>query len=883
MNRYDNYIPEITEEDNIDSKSSSQEDITYNDSENTLQNSTNKHTVKNKEKKGNKKDKQDSQKFTFVEKLTAPGVKYFLGITLGLLGVWLLIAFISFFTSGFADQSQISDTAVGTAQSIENSAGEGGARISQSFLNDYFGFGSIVIVIWLIAISLRLFGALKFKPLNFSIKCLVALITTSLIVGLLTIGLESSFNWGGNHGLIINQNIIAFVGWSGAIILCIFLIATFVIICLNDLRVWILKLKRKRADFLAAERAAKEDAIKLEQQKASLAKIEEEVTPVTNSEEDMVEIDSTQMTFNETDYSNDITADPFIYSEETEIESEDKTDEKFNYSLESNIENTEVQQVVHTEDNPLNTTEDNSTLQMKVNVNNIGDGVGTKKQPSIYDPTAELSRYKFPPYDLLRDFKTRISVDQEEQIENKEKIRKTLLDFDIPIVSIEATVGPTVTLYEIVPDKGVRISRIRNLVDDIALSLSAIGVRIIAPIPGKGTVGIEVANKDPQTVSMRTVITSKKYQESKFELPIALGSTISNEVYIADLAKMPHLLVAGATGQGKSVGLNAIIASLLYRKHPAELKFVLIDPKMVEFSLYARLEKHYLAKLPDEEEPIITDPNKVVATLSSLCVEMDNRYALLKNASTRNIKEYNAKFTSRVLNPEKEHRFLPYIVVIVDEFSDLIMTAGKEVEIPIARIAQKARAVGIHMIIATQRPSANVITGIIRANFPARMAFKVSSGVDSKIILDTSGAQQLIGRGDMLLSNNSEMDRVQCAFIDTPEVDAICEHISKQQGYSEAYMLPEPLIDGDSIGGGTTENMNTFGDRDPLFEEIARKIVNGNTASTSSLQRHYSIGYNRAGKIMDQMEAAGIVGPAQGGKPRAVLVDPITLESILNG
>ncbi len=471
-------------------------------------------------------------------------------------------------------------------------------------------------------------------------------------------------------------------------------------------------------------------------------------------------------------------------------------------------------------------------------------------------------------------------MDTKEQLDNKEKIKRTLLDFGIPIISIEATVGPTVTLYKIVPDKGVRIAKIRQLVDDIALSLSAEGVRIIAPIPGEGTVGIEVANKDPQTVSMRTIIKSRIYQETKYKLPVALGSTISNEVYIADLAKMPHLLVAGATGQGKSVGLNAIIASLLYSKTPDELKFVMIDPKMVEFSLYAKIEKHYLAKIPGAEDAIITDMDKVVATLSSLCVEMDNRYQLLKDAHTRNLVEYNDKIKERKLNPLEGHRFLPYIVVVVDEFSDLIMTAGKDVEIPIARLAQKARAVGMHVIIATQRPSTNVITGIIKANFPARVAFKVSSGVDSKTILDTTGAQQLIGRGDMLISNSAPMVRVQCAFIDTPEVEEICDYIERQPYGQGAYELPEPVVNGSDSDG--SEIGNNFGDKDPLFDEVARLIVSSNTASTSSLQRRYSIGYNRAGKIMDQLEAAGIVGPAHGGKPRSVLVDPMTLESMLN-
>ena len=510
------------------------------------------------------------------------------------------------------------------------------------------------------------------------------------------------------------------------------------------------------------------------------------------------------------------------------------------------------------------------------------ESIGESKQTYVCDPTAELSKFKFPSYDILNDIKMHISVDQEEQKENKEKVKKALLDLGISIVSIESTIGPTVTLYEIVLDKGVRISKIKKCVDDIALSLSAKDVRIIVPMPGKETVGIEVANKEPQIVSMRTIITSKKFQESKYELPIALGATMSNDVYIADLAKMPHLLVAGAPGKGKDVGLNTIITSLLYKKHPAELKFVLIDPKMVEFSMYAKLEKHYMAKLPGEDESIITDIAKAVATLNSLCVEMDNRYNLLINASVRNIKDYNNKFKSKELNPEKGHRFLPYIVVVIGELRGLILTAGKEVEMLIGRIAQKARAVGIHLIIATLYPSWDVITGMIKANFSARMAFKVSSEVDSKIILDTKGAEQLIGRGDMLLLSNSEVERIQCAFIDTPEVEAICEHISSQEGYPHPYLLPKPNVESNILGTGSGDLKNPLGYRDPLFEEIARMIVNSNTVLISSLQRRYNIGYNRAGRIMDQMEAAGIVGPAQGGKPRDVLVDSMTLETILN-
>lgn len=522
-----------------------------------------------------------------------------------------------------------------------------------------------------------------------------------------------------------------------------------------------------------------------------------------------------------------------------------------------------------------NATDDVEVMEIRTNTIKQTDEVQNVAKPI---PTSHP--YTFPPTDILRPGPQRINVDRTEQYENQERIRQTLLDFKIPIQSIDATVGPTVTLYEIVPAIGIKVNTISNLVDDIALRLAAIGVRIIAPIPGRGTIGIEVANKEPQIVSMRSILNSEKFKNTKYHLPIALGATIENDVYIADLAKMPHLLVAGATGQGKSVGLNAIIASLLYSKTPDEVKFVMIDPKMVEFSLYAKIEQHYLAKLPDESEPIITEMDKVVATLSSLCEEMDDRYKLLKGHA-RNVEEYNDKFKRGVLNTLDGHRFLPYIVVIVDEFSDLIMTAGREVEMPIARLAQKARAVGMHVIIATQRPSTKVITGNIKANFPARISFKVTSGVDSKTILDQTGAQQLIGRGDMLISNNSETVRVQCAFIDTPEVEDIVDYIESQPHAPGPYILPEPKLtsqDTDSERGH-----GNMSERDPLLVEAGRSVVMANQASASSLQRRYSIGYNRAGKIMDQLEAMGVVGPSQGGKPRSVLVDAITYEQMVEG
>ena len=462
--------------------------------------------------------------------------------------------------------------------------------------------------------------------------------------------------------------------------------------------------------------------------------------------------------------------------------------------------------------------------------------------------------------------------------ENNERIVQTLSNYKIDIIKIKATPGPTVTLYEIIPAPGIKISKIKNLEDDIALSLSALGIRIIAPIPGAGTIGIEVPNKNPEIVSMRSIIASKKFQEAKYALPVALGRTISNEIYTFDLTKMPHLLVAGATGQGKSVGLNAIITSLLYKKHPSQLKFVMVDPKKVELSIYSVIEKHFLAKLPGEDEPIITETSKVINTLNSLCVEMDNRYDLLKTANVRNIKEYNQKFVKRRLNPNNGHNFLPYIVVVIDEFGDLIMTAGKEIEQPIARIAQLARAVGIHMIIATQRPSTNIITGSIKANFPARIAFKVASMIDSRTILDSPGANQLVGRGDMLISSGSDLVRVQCAFVDTPEVDAVTDFIARQTGFPSAFMLPEYIPEPDK---GISEFNN--GERDPLFEEAARLIVNTQQGSTSSIQRRFSIGYNRAGRIMDQLEAMGVVGPFEGSKPRAVLIpDEYSLNKFLN-
>jgi S-DNA-T family DNA segregation ATPase FtsK/SpoIIIE len=497
-----------------------------------------------------------------------------------------------------------------------------------------------------------------------------------------------------------------------------------------------------------------------------------------------------------------------------------------------------------------------------------------------YDPTLDLPRYKYPTIDLLNEYDVKkVTVSRQELEENKDKIVTTLENFQIGIQGIQATIGPTVTLYEIIPNPGVKISKIKNLEDDIALSLAALGIRIIAPIPGKGTIGIEVPNKNRELVPARAVLGTEKFMKSDKDLPIALGKTISNEVFVADLAKMPHLLMAGATGQGKSVGLNMILASLIYKKHPSQLKFVLVDPKKVELTLFNKIERHFLAKLPGAEEAIITDTKKVIHTLNSLCMEMDNRYTLLKEAGVRNLKEYNAKFVARKLNPEKGHYFMPYIVLVIDELADLMMTAGKEIEAPIARLAQLARAIGIHLVVATQRPSVNVITGVIKANFPARLSFRVTSKIDSRTILDAGGADQLIGMGDMLLSVGSEMTRIQCAFLDTPEVDAVCDWIGEQKGYSSAYLLPE-YVGEDGEGSGMDIDLS---DRDPLFDEAARLIVLHQQGSTSLIQRKLKLGYNRAGRIVDQLEAAGVVGPFEGSKAREVLIqDEVSLERLLS-
>lgn len=893
MQKYDTYTPEINYgEDVADTPKNADEIVDHSHRASRRRRAAKPVAVSSK--KQERIPAPDSLWHRFCNLFTSVQFHILAGIFLGCLAIYFAVSFVSYFTTCIEDASKIASAPIGTAHGVANPGGEGGARLSELLINRGFGLGSLIIIIWLGAISLKsLIGRPKFRTLDFSIKCMVALITVSLIIGLVTYNLHTQVNWGGYHGTYVNEFIIGFIGNIGAVLLSIFMISIFVVICMRDLVNYIIRVRKARAE---RRRVIREEKEAREAREAEIRKMQEQekIDDLRAGEAAIISsADIDDAPDRDVDFGDQDSSLYEIQDSVDEPESdEDTSDSSLGYDVSqssgdvnevaSEIDaspiSSESQDAVSSSDDEGGiacvTTDD---AKMVVNVNTIGQASGKRFVSDV--EAFENQKYRFPPFELLREGNERVSLDADEQMENKQKIEKTLLDFGIPITQIEATVGPTVTLYEIVPENGVKIARIRSLVDDIALSLSAKGVRIIAPIPGKGTVGIEVANRDPQTVSMRTVIKSKKYQESKYNLPIALGSTISNDVYIADLAKMPHLLVAGATGQGKSVGLNAIIASLLYCKAPHEVKFVMIDPKQVEFSLYNKLKNYYMAAIPGEdEEAVITDMEKVEATLNSLCIEMENRYTLLKTAHSRNIEEYNAKIRDCMLNPAEGHRFLPYIVVVVDEFGDLVMVKGKSVEMPIARLAQKARAVGMHVIIATQRPSTNVITGIIKANFPARISFKVTSGVDSKTILDTPGAQQLIGRGDMLIFNNSEMVRVQCAFIDTPEVEAICDYVERQPYPQGIYELPEPVIE----GAESMVEKGALRERDPKLFEVARAVVASGKASTSAVQRSFELGYNRAGRIMDQLERLGVVGPAQGGKPRALLVDPMGLEEILS-
>ncbi len=781
------------------------------------------------------------------------------GVILSLLSLYLFLSILSFFFSGAADQSKL-DMPLGEFMKadvlVHNWTGKLGAYLANAIINRGFGVASLLFVFFLTLASLR-FLDVKFLNMRKTFTwTLVGTVWFSLFFGFFFIDSyeDTSLYLGGLHGYFISIWLTAAIGKVGAIsVLALTLLVFFLFAVDNSVEI----LKRWKNKLNIYLKYARTDTIP-----SDVPKNDTETDVPSGDEEnkgkeqhEFIFEKKTDKETNSHEAADQITLGVSRAKEEEIIELGDTS------GKEAKEEEDMTLDVVEKEDEDL--------VKKSVKVEDLED----------YDPTLDLPHFKLPTLDLLVDHKVEVEVSEEELYENKNRIVETLEHYGIKISSIKATIGPTITLYEIVPAAGVRINKIKNLEDDIALSLAALGIRIIAPIPGKGTVGIEVPNKKPEIVSMYSVIASKKFQEAKYELPVALGKTITNETFCVDLVKMPHMLVAGATGQGKSVGINAIITSLLYKKHPAQLKFVFVDPKKVELNIYSKIEKHYLAKLPEEEEPIITDVQKVVATLNSLTIEMDERYDLLKNANSRNIKEYNGKFIKRRLNPEKGHRYLPYIVVVVDEFADLIMTAGKEVEMPIARIAQLARAVGIHMILATQRPSTNIVTGVIKANFPARVAFKVSSMIDSRTILDSPGANQLIGRGDMLISQGSDMTRVQCAFVDTPEVEDIVNFIGDQKSYPSALFLPEYVPE----DGGDIENSgDVLAQRDALFEEAARVIVANQSGSTSLLQRRMNIGYNRAGRLIDQMEAAGVVGPFEGSKARKVLIlDEMQLEEHL--
>ena len=813
--------------------------------------------------KANTKTLGEATGFTKILDFTrSEKVHFFLGIILLTISVCMAWSFVSFFTTGAFDQSIIENPRPGDMENqnelFKNAIGSIGAWTSYYFMNRCFGVAAFGIPLFLVLLSLALMRAYRVSLLKwfFCIALLTIWSSVALAMFVNPLVAESHFCLGGEHGLYIGDFVTRYVGLPGLVAILGLVALCFLGYVSNETIIWIRKILNptrflQKVKFTVTNNAKEEDG--------------EE----TSSYENLIQTEEDPEVF------DDPKAEEIVFEHqgptpnEKPVVNDDTDDEE-----------------------PVGNTKDKDDIDMDIVVagdggkadgKNVSEAAYENMEP--YDPKRDLENYHYPTLDLLQTYESdgKPYIDMDEQNANKNRIIEVLRNFGIEISSIRATVGPTITLYEITPAQGVRIAKIRNLEDDIALSLKALGIRIIAPIPGKGTIGIEVPNAKANIVSMESILNSKKFQDTTMELPCAMGKTITNEVFMFDLAKAPHLLVAGATGQGKSVGLNAILTSLLYKKHPAEMKIVLVDPKMVEFSIYAKIANHFLAKVPDDNaSPIITDTSKVIRTLQSLCVEMDARYELLMAAGERNIKDYNKKFIARKLNPEQGHKYMPYIVVVIDEFGDLIMTAGKEIELPIARIAQKARAVGIHMIIATQRPTTNIITGTIKANFPARIAFKVSQGIDSKTILDRMGAQQLIGRGDMLYLQGNDPVRVQCAFVDTPEVDNINQFIAQQQGYLEPYELPEPPVgDGDSMS--SSSNDADLSHLDPMFDDAARLIVHEQSGSTSLIQRKFAIGYNRAGRLMDQLEKAGIVGAAHGSKPREVLIqDDMSLENLLS-
>lgn len=846
-------------------------------------------TLKNEAKvKNTQKEKKSKSTFkvntpAFVGKIKSffenQRNQYIIGWISLFFSIFLFVSFISYFYSWKTDQDKLELWSVTGLDNLsdfeesekkaENLMGTLGAKISHLFIYQLFGISSFFVPFIVFLIGLKLSFKKHVLPIKSTLKTLT--FYTFLISSILAFTFSSSnLNPGGNVGIALNYWIGNVIGNYGLGFL------QFTLLVLSLFIFFDIKIENIVGKLFSSKEKTPEVATEKESYNNNFKTVYPDTQPLTESESSITD-DNSKEAEDQTEKENLNNSESETNIKSNQVTHEDEIENENNEDL-SEIE-FEVQKStpqVKPKESEIEFEVTESEKEETIDENEWHKTIDTD-----YDPTLDLSKYQYPTLDLLMDHETnkeRVSMEVLE--EYKQKIETTLSNYKIEITSIKASIGPTVTLYEIVPAPGVRIAKIKNLEDDIALSLAALGIRIIAPIPGRGTVGIEVPNPDPDIVPMKSVLASKAFANAKMELPIALGKTISNETFVVDLAKMPHLLMAGATGQGKSVGLNCILVSLLYKKHPSQLKLVLVDPKKVELTLFNKVVRHFLAKLPGEDEAIITETQKVVNTLNSLCVEMDDRYELLKDAGCRNLKEYNAKFKSRRLNPENGHKYLPYIVLVIDEFADLIMTAGKEVEMPIARLAQLARAIGIHLIVATQRPSVNIITGTIKANFPARIAFRVTSKIDSRTILDAGGADQLIGRGDMLLSTGNDIIRIQCAFVDTPEVEKICEFIGDQQGYSDAHLLPEY---NDPNGDGITGSSMDLEDRDALFEDAARVIVMHQQGSASLLQRKLKLGYNRAGRIVDQLEAAGIIGPFEGSKARQVLIpDEYSLEQLLN-
>lgn len=864
-----------------------------------------------KKKKNNRYEAEQKEKLSAGDFFIGFGkwevTLFGMGLILVTAALFMLVAFVSYIFTGQADYSLLEQTEDPLNETLQykNVCGSWGAITAYFFINDLFGLASFIIPPYLIIVGMRMMKIFKFTLLRKFLLASFLIIWLSVFLtafGFLMPWLDDTFlNLGGNHGVRVVNYLVRVVGFPGltsllvlyAICYLVYVSAKTIEVIRNALRLnFLRKVNADRVKNLMHRKAAEgffdeEDDESANASKSVMSPDEYTDTIIDKAAQEEEELDAERESSTTVLHFDNVGADAPSDDDNADETSDDSDNVNGDVLDPSAL-------LLDSKDNSPQTSAPASSASrddaspsssdMAIEVKQTDLGSGEIKRGDIttpYDPKLDLEHYKYPTLNLLKKAENATPlIDMMEQNANKDRIIHVLKNFGVEIASIKATIGPTITLYEIVPSEGTRISRIRNLEDDIALSLAAEGIRIIAPIPGQGTIGIEVPNKKKCIVSMESVINSRVYQESTMELPCAIGKTISNEVFMFDLAKAPHLLVAGATGQGKSVGLNAIVTSLLYKKHPSELKIVMVDPKKVEFSIYSPIENHFLARLEEEEDCIITDVQKVVKTLNSLCALMDTRYDMLKKAHVRNIKEYNDKFKSRKLSPENGHEYMPYIVVIVDEFGDLIMTAGKEVELPICRIAQLARAVGIHMIIATQRPQASIISGAIKTNFPTRIAFKVSSMMDSRVILDRPGANQLIGKGDMLYLQGAEPVRVQCAFVDTPEVNDICHYIAGQQSYLHPMYLPEVAEPESESGGfGTVDR----GHLDPMFSEVAKFVVNNQSGSTSMIQRNFSIGYNRAGKIMDQLEKMGVVGPQIGSKPRELLIkDPLTLEGLLN-